>query len=196
MYNPRTFTIPTLKGISENTLDEHMKLYQGYVKHTNYILNKVDELSADTEKNAYELAELHRRLGFEFGGMRNHECYFALLEKGASELSENSPLYKKITEQWGSFEIWMVRFKALAATRGVGWAMLSYDPQGDTLINSWVDEQHQGQLAGLSPVVALDMWEHSFVADYAPSGKKKYINDFFENINWNVANETYAHLLS
>ena len=68
MYNPRTFTIPTLKGISENTLDEHMKLYQGYVKHTNYILNKVDELSADTEKNAYELAELHRRLGFEFGG--------------------------------------------------------------------------------------------------------------------------------
>jgi len=184
-YTPQTFNIPELKGISKKSIDEHIKLYEGYVKHTNLILEKISELK-DSESDAYAVSEMQRRFSFEFDGMRNHEIYFKSLEGGAKQLSDDSKLKKAIEEEWGSFDGWLSRFKTVAKTRGIGWAMLSYDSGSGRLVNSWVDEQHLGHLTGLSPVLALDMWEHSFVGDYWPSGKAQYIDDFFENLNWEV----------
>ena len=91
---------------------------------------------------------------------------------------------KGLIENWGSFDTWLTEFKAIALTRGIGWAMLYYDQKDDRLLNTWIDEQHMGQLQDCTLILALDMWEHSFVADYAPSGKKKYVEDFFINLNW------------
>lgn len=182
-FETKTFDIPTLKGISEKTIEEHLKLYAGYVKHTNLILEQIQELKKDAEKNAYALGEINRRLGFEYNGMRNHEVYFDSLSGGKGPLSEG-PLKKKIEETWGSYDAWLAEFKAIAMTRGVGWAMLYYDKKDDRLLNAWVDEQHLGQLQGCDLILGLDMWEHSFVADYQPSGKKQYVEDFFENLNW------------
>jgi len=184
MYEAKIFNIPELKGISSKTIEEHLKLYAGYVKNTNGILEKIEVLSKDSEANAYTLAELQRRFGFEFGGMRNHEYYFSALEHGSRELEQDSKFKWAIEAQWESFDIWLARFKEIAMTRGVGWAILYYDKVSDKLLNTWVDEQHIGHLTGLSPILALDMWEHSFVADYQPSGKKQYVEDFFENLNW------------
>jgi Fe-Mn family superoxide dismutase len=79
----------------------------------------------------------------------------------------------------------------MALTRGIGWAMLYYDPTTKRLIDSWVDEQHLGQLNGCKTILALDMWEHSFVADYKPSGKKNYVEDFFANLNWEIIEGNY-----
>src|SRR5882672_3927425 len=86
------FNIGELKGISAKNIEEHLKLYAGYVKNTNFIWEKISELAADAEKNAYMMGELHRRFGFEFNGMRNHEYYFKSLEGGAKSLPENSKL--------------------------------------------------------------------------------------------------------
>jgi len=183
-FVPQTFNIPTLKGISQTTTDEHLKLYEGYVKNTNTILEKIETYTAKAENNAYTLGEIQRRFGFEFDGMRNHEYYFRSFEGGSKPLTENSELKKAIQEEWGEYEKWLNRFKAIALTRGIGWAMLYYDPQTKRLLNAWVDEQHLGHLTGLAPILALDMWEHSFVADYLPSGKGKYVEDFFTNLNW------------
>ena len=141
----------------------------------------------------YARRETYRRQAFEFDGMRNHEYYFASLEGGAKPLSTESPLHKKIVEWTGSFDFFLEIFRNLAATRGVGWAMLGYDKKTDTLIQYWVDEQHFGHLTGVSPVLALDMWEHAFVADYQPSGKKQYIEDFFSNLNWEVVEENFKN---
>ena len=189
-FTEKQFTIPQLKGISTKTIEEHLKLYAGYVKHANLIQTKISELKQDAENNAYALAEINRRFGFEYNGMRNHEVYFASLTGGAQSLAPESPLFKKIVETWGSYEAWLTEFKAVALTRGIGWAMLYYDRQDDRLLNAWIDEQHLGQLQDCTLVLALDMWEHSYVADYQPSGKKKYVEDFFENVNWNnVDNE-------
>jgi Fe-Mn family superoxide dismutase len=77
-------------------------------------------------------------------------------------------------------------------TRGIGWAMLYLDTKSGELVNGWVDEQHLGQLVGCVPVIALDMWEHSFVADYQPSGKKQYVTDFLAQMNWRVAESLFA----
>jgi len=190
-YEEQKFNIPALKGISDKNIEEHLKLYSGYVKHTNLILEKIAELSSDREANTYEIGELRRRLGFEFDGMRNHEYYFKSFEKGPQNLGEKSYLKKAVEEEFGNFGDWLSEFKHMALTRGVGWAILYSDRANKRLLNTWVDEQQLGHLTGLRPVLALDMWEHSFVADYQPSGKKQYVEDFFENLNWEVIENNY-----
>ena len=191
MYPTQTFNLPELKGISKRTVEEHLKLYAGYVKFANLILEKIKELSVDTEKNAYTIGELQRRFSFEFNGMRNHEHYFKSLEDGAKPLSETSIFKKAVVEQCGSFENWKNSFTTLALTRGIGWAMIYFDPQTKKLTSAWVDEQHLGQLNGLSLIIGLDMWEHSYIIDYSPADKKKYITAFFENLNWSVIEENF-----
>jgi Fe-Mn family superoxide dismutase len=184
-YEALTFNIPELTGISKESIDLHLGLYQGYVKHVNLISEKITAYSHDLEANTYAIAEMQRRLGFEFGGMRNHEYYFAQFEDGAKELPE-STLKEKIIAQFDSVEAWQTRFTQIAMTRGVGWAMLYHDPHTDRLVQTWVDEQHIGQLADLDIILALDMWEHSYMRDYLPSDKKKYVDAFFANLNWEV----------
>jgi Fe-Mn family superoxide dismutase len=190
-FTEQKFTIPALKGISAKTVEEHLKLYAGYVKFSNHILTRIEELAPEAEKFSYELGELQRRFAFEFNGMRNHEYYFRSFENGPKALPAEGALAKAVANEWGSFESWLGRFKAIALTRGVGWAMLYYDPAAKRLLNAWIDEQHLGQLHGCPAVLALDMWEHSFVADYQPSGKKNYVEDFFTNLNWQTIEENF-----
>jgi Fe-Mn family superoxide dismutase len=180
----QTFDIPELKGISKKTVEEHLKLYAGYVKNANLIREKIEEMKLDPEKHAYALGEVVRRYGFEYNGMRNHEVYFGSFVGGPQTFSETSSLRKQIAEDFGSFENWLKEFKNIALIRGIGWAMLYYDRKDKRLLNAWVDEQHLGQLQDCALILALDMWEHSYVADYQPSGKKSYVEDFFANINW------------
>ena len=167
-FTEKQFNIPALKGISAKTTEEHLKLYAGYVKNANDIL---------------ATGQYDRRFPFEFNGMRNHELYFSHFEGGPQPLSPDSPIIQ------AGFDL--EKFKALALTRGVGWAMLVWDPASKQLLNNWVDEQHLGQLNGCEMILALDMWEHSFVADYQPSGKKQYIEDFFANLNWQTCEENF-----
>ncbi|OHA86969.1 MAG: hypothetical protein A3A96_03465 [Candidatus Zambryskibacteria bacterium RIFCSPLOWO2_01_FULL_39_39] len=191
-FEEKKFNIGKLKGISEKNIEEHLKLYAGYVKHSNLILEKIEEMMVDSEKNAYALGEVQRRFGFEYNGMRNHEVYFESLSGGVKDLEETSELKKQIENDFGSFEAWLNKFKAIALTRGIGWAMLYYDKKEKRLLNAWVDEQHLGQLQDCALLLGLDMWEHSFIADYQPSGKKNYIEDFFENLNWQVIEENFS----
>ncbi len=191
-YTAKTFNIPELVGISKKNIEEHLKLYAGYVTHTNLVLSKIKELSIDAENNMGLISGLQRRFGFEYNGMRNHEVYFNSFVGGASSLAEDSKLKNAINTEWGSFDNWLSLFKAIATTRGVGWAMLYYDRKENKLINAWVDEQHLGQLQDCTLVLALDVWEHSYVADYQPSGKKQYIEDFFKNLNWQTIEENFT----
>lgn len=193
LFEEKKFNIPKLKGISEKALEEHLKLYLGYVKNTNTILAKIDEYTKDAESNAYALGELQRRFGFEFNGVRNHEYYFTHFEGGLSTRSVDSGLKRAIEEEWGNFDTWLNRFKSIALTRGIGWAILYYDNHSKRLLNTWVDEHHLGQLVGLSPILVLDMWEHAYFIDYTPAEKKKYIEAFFENLNWQNVEENFAN---
>lgn len=191
-FEEKKFDIGELVGISAKTIEEHLKLYAGYVKNANAVLQKIEELSADKEKNAYTIGEMNRRFSFEYNGMRNHEVYFDSLSGGASPLSETGHLSEAISEEWGSVQTWLEDFKiAAATTRGIGWQVLWYDKKSDRLISSWVDEQHMGELQDCVMVLGLDMWEHSYVADYLPSGKKKYIEDFLANLNWKKIEDNF-----
>jgi Fe-Mn family superoxide dismutase len=194
-FTERKFDIGQLDGISSKTTEEHLKLYAGYVKHANLIIDKIKELSADAEGNAYVIGELQRRFGFEFDGIRNHEYFFEQFEGGPSEIPMDGKLTAACAAEWGSFDVAYARFKALALTRGIGWAIMYYDPTTKRLMNAWVDEQHLGHLTGLNVVLALDMWEHSYLFDYIPSEKKKYVEAFFKNINGKKIEERFASYL-
>lgn len=189
-FTQKTFNMGELKGISSKNIEEHLKLYAGYVKHTNLILEKINSLDVN---NAYIISELQRRFAFEFGGMRNHEYYFSSLGNGSNNLKEDSLLKKAIEKDFGSFDVWLTKFKTIAMSRGIGWAMLSYDKKTEQLLNHWVDEQHIGHLVSTSPILCLDMWEHAYVYDYPTSEKKKYVDAFFENINWEVIEENFKN---
>jgi len=191
-FTAKSFNIPALKGISAKTIEEHLKLYQGYVKNSNGIMEMYGKYNADPVANSYVLGELGRRFSFEYNGMRNHEVYFSALEGGPLPLKDSSPFKKLIAEDWKSFDEWLNGFKIMAATtRGIGWAVLWYDRKEKRLLASWVDEQHLGQLQDCAMILGVDMWEHSYVADYQPSGKKQYVEDYIANLNWEIIEENF-----
>jgi len=188
-FTLKTFTIGELKGISAKNIEEHLKLYSGYVKNANLIMEKMATL--DNEKDAYIVGELFRRFSFEYNGMRNHEVYFSSLSGGAKSFNPEGELGKILLELFGTYEKFVKEFTGLALTRGIGWAVLWYDKRESKILASWVDEQHLGQLNGCTMILALDMWEHAFVYDYPTSEKKNYVEAFFDNINWEVIEENF-----
>ena len=194
-YTPQEFNLPELAGISAKNIEEHLKLYKGYVTNANNVVEKISTLSEgmfkDKEDNGYVIAELFRRFAFEYNGMRNHEVYFNSLSGGPKELNPDSALAKLINETCMSLDILLMGFKNMAMTRGVGWAVLWYDKRDNRLLANWVDEQHLGQLNGCTMILALDMWEHAYVYDYPTSAKKDYIEAFFANLNWGVVEENF-----
>jgi Fe-Mn family superoxide dismutase len=173
-----------LKGISDKTLDIHFKLYAGYVANTNTLNQKVIELTEQGKSGSPEYAELKRRYGFEYNGMRLHEYYFGNLTTGASELKESSEIGKAIIATYGSIDVWKNDFFKVGAMRGVGWAVLFQDPFTKTLSNHWITLHEEGNIAGFQPLLVMDVWEHAFLLDYVPADRPKYIEAFYSNIDW------------
>jgi Fe-Mn family superoxide dismutase len=191
-YEAKTFDIPELDGISKKSVDEHLGLYQGYVKNFNAMSALIPELAKDSEKNAHTLAEIVRRRSFEFGGMRLHELYFAQFEGGAKPLDPDSAVGKAIADIFEGIEIALAHLKGVGLMRGPGWSLLYYDRSVNTFHVGFSGEQHQGHFATLPVILALDVWEHAFLLDYGAQGKGKYIDAFFKNLNWDVVDKRFA----
>jgi len=193
-YTAKTFSIPELDGISAESVKQHIGLYEGYVKNFNAISALMPEYAKDSEKNAHALSELIRRRSFEFDGMRLHELYFAQFEGGAQALSPESALAQALAKEYQKPEHLEPYMKAIGNMRGPGWAMLYWDPVGGCFLAGFVGEQHQGHFATLPIVLALDVWEHSYILDNGASGKGKYLDAFFKNLNWGVVEKRFAHM--
>ena len=189
-FEPKKFNLSELKGISNKTMEEHLGLYAGYVKNFNGICELMGKLMTD-EANGPALAELQRRLSFEFGGMRLHEYYFAQFEGSSTPLTAGGPLEQKIVEQFGSVEVVKKFMKNVALMRGPGWAILYYDKQSGNLMFGFSGEQHQGHFVGLPIVMCIDVWEHAFILDQGATGKGKYVDAFFDNLNWQVCENNF-----
>ncbi|HEV3245183.1 MAG TPA: Fe-Mn family superoxide dismutase [Candidatus Paceibacterota bacterium] len=194
-YVAKRFTFPELDGISKKTMDEHIGLYQGYVKNFNAIKENLKALMPDAEKNNHALSELERRLSFEFGGMRLHEYYFPQLEGGGKPLDVSSAFAKQIAKEFGENPAQPVQLmKNIGGMRGPGWAILYWDPVGKCLQAGFSGEQHQGHFVTLPILLALDVWEHAFILDYGAQGKGKYIDAFFKNLNWSVVEKRFDEI--
>jgi Fe-Mn family superoxide dismutase len=188
-YEPKEFMIPAVSGISSKTIDLHLGLYKGYVKHVNHLHEQLTSIAAtDAVAMNYTIQELRRRLGFEWNGMRLHELYFEALTPKPTPLMGETALYKKLAEQYGGYSDWLDLFTTLSA-RGPGWALLCYDPAADTLINTWVADHEIGTLSGIPVLLALDHWEHAYLLDYAPAEKGTYVESYLKALNWDVVSK-------
>lgn len=197
-YTPKTFNLPTLKGLSEKQISVHLALYEGYVKHVNLIMETLKGYAAYGDKasdgDKLAIAELRRRFGFEFDGMRMHEHYFSQFEGGSTPLSAGGAFEKAIKEKYGEDGL-VAHIKEVAGSRGIGWVVVYADPSASTLHTTFVADHELGQLSGLPILLALDLWEHAFMVDYVPAEKKDYINAFFENVNWDVVEKRFLEAM-
>ena len=185
-YAPKDYgKLLGMEGFSETLLKNHFTLYQGYVTNTNRLIDTLNRMRKEGNTNTPEYAELKRRFGWEFNGMRLHEYYFENLG-GKGELDGTGKLFKKISEDFGSFDAWEKDFKAVGAMRGIGWAILYQDPANGRLMNVWINEHDMGHPAGCMPILILDVFEHAFMIDYGLR-RADYIGAFFKNIHWKSA---------
>jgi Fe-Mn family superoxide dismutase len=187
-YKPKQFNLSGLKGISDKTLEMHFKLYEGYVKETNNLTERIADFLKDGKVDQEEMplySELKRRLGFEFNGMVLHEYYFENLKRdGGGDPAKSSSFYKAAEASFGSYDVWKADFVGVGKMRGVGWAMCYEQPGSGRLSNHWISLHQTGEVAGFNPVLVMDVWEHAFLLDYKPAERPKYIEAFFSNIDW------------
>lgn len=187
-YKPKQYNLSGLKGISDQTLEMHFKLYEGYVKETNNLTRKISEFLADGKVDQEEMpaySEITRRLGFEYNGMVLHEYYFDNMKRGGNvDPEKNSAFITAAEDSFGSYEIWKADFVGIGKMRGVGWAICYQDPSNGNLSNHWITLHQIGNVAGFSPILVMDVWEHAYLLDYKPAERPKYIEAFFSNIDW------------
>ena len=190
-YKQKEFKLTGLQGISDQQIEVHLGLYAGYVRNTNILNERLSQLVREGKAGTPEWAELTRRLGFEYNGMILHEYYFGNLKAGARPLDPSSRLGQALQQAFGSIETWLNDFKSIGAMRGVGWAVLFQDPVTGWLSNHWVTLHQDGVPAGFKPILVMDVWEHAFMVDYKPAERGKYIDAFFQNVDWDAVQERF-----
>jgi Fe-Mn family superoxide dismutase len=179
-----------MDGFSDTLLNNHFTLYQGYVTNTNKLLDTLAQMAKDGKIGTPEYSELKRRMGWEWDGMRLHEYYFENLG-GKGDLAQSAVLGQKLAADFGSYEAWEADFRGTGAMRGIGWTILYQDKATGRLINQWINEHDTGHLAGCTPILVLDVFEHAFMIDYGLK-RADYIAAFFRNINREVVERRLA----
>ena len=187
-YEVKPFNLHGLVGISDRTLEMHIKLYEGYVKAANQLTTQIGEMLKDGRIDQEEMpaySELTRRLGFEYNGMVLHEYYFGnLIKGGAKNPNQGSAFVKVAADSFGTYDIWKLDFSSVGKMRGVGWAICYVNPHSGRLSNHWISLHENGNIAGFIPALVMDVWEHAYLLDYKPFDRASYIEAFFSNIDW------------
>lgn len=191
--SPKTFSsaIFEMKGISKKTIEDHLKLYQGYVNKYNEIMEKLSSLPDDEYVKANQtysaLRALKVELTFAYGGIVNHEIYFGHLA-GEGGIPKGG-LLAQIKKDFGSFDQFKKDMKATAMA-GRGWVWLGWNHHLGQLFNYLGDAQNTYPVWETHPLVALDTYEHAYFADYGVN-RGAYIDTFFANINWGMVEDIF-----
>lgn len=185
-FKPKDYSslLGKIKGLSDNLLKMHFTLYEGYVKNTNALITAIGDMENNNQDRTLAFMALQRRFGWEYDGMRLHELYFENLGQ-SNPLAISSDLYKQIVSDFKSFDNWKKEFLSMGLIRGIGWVILYKDPIQNRLFNVWVNEHDLGHLAGGTPLLVMDVWEHAYITEYGLD-RARYIDMFMQNINWDA----------
>lgn len=185
------FDPTALKGLSEKLLrSHHQNNYSGAVKRLNTIRAQLGGLSF-TSAPGFQLNGLKREELIATNSMLLHELYFASLSGNPPPRAPAMDL--ALCASFGSVDRWREEFVAMgkALGGGSGWVMLTFQPREGTLVNQWAAD-HTHALAGGIPILALDMYEHSYHMDFGAAAGA-YVDAFMENIDWGKVYERYQH---
>ena len=183
MYQAKQYeSINGINGLSEKLMKEHYKLYEGYVKKANEIIEKLKTVDLSTA-NATQSDLRALKLGYSFAvnAIKSHELYFENLSGSGGQ--PQGWMGSKIEKTFGSFENWMADMKATGLSAR-GWVWTAFDWQTGTLFNYLGDAHDAFPIWHATPLVALDVYEHAYMMDYGVA-RADYIDAFFKNINWN-----------
>lgn len=188
-------TIFSMKGISKKTIEEHLKLYQGYVNKYNEIIEKLIQLTDDDYAKANQtyslIRELKVELSFAWGGVVNHEIYFSHL--GGKGGYPTGDLITQIEKDFGSFETYKKEMKATGIA-GRGWVWTAWNEREKRLVNYLGDSQNTFPVWFAVPILALDTYEHAYFMDYGVN-RASYIDAFFDNLTWIAVEKNFAKAL-
>jgi len=179
-----------LKGLSEKLIVSHYENnYSGAVKRLNAITAQLDSLDF-TSAPVFVINGLKREELIAHNSMVLHELYFASL---GAESQPDGDLRNTLIRDFGSVEKWQTQFVAMgkALGGGSGWVLLTYSRRDKKLMNQWAAD-HTCCLAGASPILALDMYEHSYHMDYGAKAAA-YVDAFMNNINWENVSAFYRN---
>jgi len=171
----------TLSGLSLKLIESHYENnYGGALRRLNAITEQLESLDF-AKTPGYVINGLKREELIALNSTLLHELYFASL--GGDGVS-GGVIDEALTRDFGSVDRWRAEFvgtgKALRG--GSGWVLLSYSHRDRRLLNQWAAD-HTHALAGGTPILALDMYEHSYQLDYGASAER-YVDAFMQNINW------------
>jgi Fe-Mn family superoxide dismutase len=177
----------SLDGISETTMRNHWKLYEGYVgkwKEIEAALKGVDLSKANQIYS--EWRALKTDLTFAIGGVKNHQLYFSTLG-GDGSVPTSGWLADAIEKQWGSFDALKADLKATAMA-GRGWAWLAFDWETGQLGTYLGDAQNTFPVWNATSLLGIDVYEHAYFADFG-TDRASYIDAFFRNLDWSVVQQ-------
>ncbi len=191
-FQPKNYSylLGKTPGLDKSLLQMHFTLYEGYVKNTNALSLEIEKLESQGKTRSIEYGALKRRFGWEYDGMVLHELYFSNLGY-TTRLSSRDRLYTEIVRDFGSFDAWLSDFKATGMIRGIGWVILYRDPIQGRLYNVWINEHQSNHLAGGTPLLVMDVWEHAYLTEFGLN-RLGYIDAFINNVNWDVVSSRYA----
>lgn len=185
------FDVTTLSGLSAKLIrSHHENNYSGAVKRLNAVREQLRGMTFASAPG-FQLNGLKREELITTNSMLLHELYFSCLGSGTLPMVPAMAL--ALSANFGTVDRWREEFVAMgkALGGGSGWVLLTFQPREGTLVNQWAAD-HTHALAGGVPVLALDMYEHSYHMDYGAAAGK-YVDAFMENINWAEVYERYQH---
>ncbi len=181
-----------LDGISRQTMEDHYKLYQGYVKKTNElrgIFKGFDYAEVEGNQVYSPLRAAYVDYTFALLGFKNHDLYFGHLGGEGGPDPQGRIAEKIEAELPGGVEMWKhaVRKASMAAR---GWCMVGYDLNDGSLFTYMMDTQSLWAVYNMVPVLAIDVYEHAYARDFGatPDGRKNYLEAFFRNLDWDHVN--------
>ena len=184
------YLLGKVKGIDDNLMKIHFKLYEELVNGTNASLAQLKSMEKNGVKNMIEYSSIQKQLPFFFNGMRLHELYFGVM--CGENMNKMSPeLSEALNNNFGSFEKWKKNFMSTGDVPGVGFACLMRDRQNNKLYNTWINEFNIGELIEVDILLVMDMWEHAYLCEFGLN-LKKYQETFLKNVNWSVVSNAFS----
>jgi Fe-Mn family superoxide dismutase len=183
-----------LKGLTQELLrSQHQHNYGGAVKKRNAIRAKLKAIAPSTVPG-FEINGLKREELIASNSILLHELYFASLGGAGAPMSPAMDL--ALTASFGSMARWEDEFVAMgkALSGGSGWVLLVFQPRDGTLVNARAAD-HAHAVVGGVPLLALDMYEHSYHMDFGAAAGS-YVDAFMDNIRWSAVHERYQHAVN
>lgn len=177
-------------GISKQTHDEHLKLWQGYANKTNEIRKALAEMEIDPSKGNQifsQMRALKVNYAFAYGGLINHNVYFDTIGGQGGEAT--GKVADLIKEAYGSFENWAADWKTTGMA-GRGWVLLGYDHAEQRVHNYIGDAQDTFPAWNNTLLLAMDVYEHAYYLDFQ-TARMKYIEAFMQVIDWDAVNARF-----